>query len=253
MKHAERRDLPLQGPNAPARPIGAALQWILSGPLCGLFRVRVHGLENLPAGAGIISGNHVSLFDGILLFAIERKYRLTIRLIAKAELYDVKLFAWALDHLGCIPVKRGTADRAMITQASKALIAGEKLSVFPEGHRIRKGEDERAVDPDALGEAHGGAAYLALRTASPLIPTGIAGTERIKPPGQRLPHLPCVDIVFGQPIDPVALADSDPAFAALARKEKITQLTEMLMERIQVESRRARDINARRRGYTLVD
>ena len=53
------------------------------------------------------------------------------------------------------------------------------LFVFPEGTRSRDG---------ALQEGRDGVASLALRTGAPIVPVGIAGSDRVWPRGQKLPH-----------------------------------------------------------------
>jgi 1-acyl-sn-glycerol-3-phosphate acyltransferase len=238
VKHELHRDLTLSGDRDAWRwrPV---LQFILSGPLRALFRLRASGIENLPAGACIFCGNHVSYFDSILLFALMRRYKLKIRFVAKQELYRFRLFSWALDEIGALPVARGTADRRMIQRASAALAAGDSLSVFPEGTRQFFSEEELAARADHLGEAQGGAAYLALRNKVPVIPVGIAGTERIKPPGAKLPRLPAVDIHFGPPIDPGGHSGT--------RKEQMAALTAAIMEEIGVQLAIARADNLSRR------
>jgi 1-acyl-sn-glycerol-3-phosphate acyltransferase len=43
-------------------------------------------------------------------------------------------------------------------------------------------------------------ARLALRTGVPVIPVGLAGTDRVQPVGARVPHVAKVTIRFGTPL-----------------------------------------------------
>ena len=50
---------------------------------------------------------------------------------------------------------------------------------------------------------------LSMATGVPIVPTGIVGTDRIQPPGTRLPRpFRPVTVRFGNPIDPMLYAGS---------------------------------------------
>jgi 1-acyl-sn-glycerol-3-phosphate acyltransferase len=202
------------------------IAWIL--PV--LFRMRVIGQENLPKGGAILSANHISMFDSIMLFC----YRLPKQphFVAKSELYRLNIGNWAwlgwiLDMVGALPVERGTADRTMINQCTDLLKADEWVSIFPEGTRKRDGE----VSAE-MGEALGGAAFLAQRTDVSIVPIGIAGTEHIMPPGKKLPRFPRVTYVIGEPLYPADFSGK--------RKERVTDMTNALMVEIKNMRDRAR-------------
>jgi 1-acyl-sn-glycerol-3-phosphate acyltransferase len=74
-----------------------------------------------------------------------------------------------------------------------------------------------------LGEGHGGAALLALRSGAPIIPVALTGTERIF--SRRFPWvgLPRVTVTIGAPIAPPA--------GATQRADR-DQLTEEIMVQI---------------------
>ena len=257
VKHAQRRKISITKPKSaseqdprPRWPWRGFLQVFIAGPLTPLFRVKVSGLENIPDTPSIFCSNHVSYADSLILFAQTRRRGWKMRFMAKEEIYKIALFGWALDNAGAFPVARGTADRTALTLASKALKAGDSLVIFPEGTRVKHtagtGDgDSGATDPDAaaaLGEAHGGAAWLAIRNGVPVVPVAVAGTERIRPPGTRLIHFPRVNIHFGAPLDPDDLL---PA-ADYAKKERIEKLTGLIMERIATALKQARAENAAR-------
>jgi 1-acyl-sn-glycerol-3-phosphate acyltransferase len=158
-----------------------------------LWKLDVQGLENIPASGGaIVCPNHTSVIDSFFLPAVLPR---RISFVGKAEYMD----DWKTKHLfpalGMIPIDRGggsAAERALDT-AARVLHRGELFGIYPEGTRARDGK---------LHKGHTGAARLALRTASPIVPVGIIGSREVQPPDARLPkpRLP-VTIRFGRPID----------------------------------------------------
>jgi len=222
LKSDVRQGRPFYGDDAP----NWTFAWVLKATLCKLalvaWRVKVIGAEHLPREGGtLLCANHIALMDSLLLWCIRLPRQ--PHFVAKSELYNVsgtkgKLLAWIINMVGGMPVERGTADRAMITRATDLLTRGEWVAIFPEGTRKKDG------DPEALGEAMGGAAYLAMRANAVLVPIGIAGTDQILPKGARLPRFPRVTYVFGEPIDPASFEGR--------RKEKVTAITDELMAAI---------------------
>jgi 1-acyl-sn-glycerol-3-phosphate acyltransferase len=145
--------------------------------------------------------------------------------MAKSELWDSVVIGWLLDRFWAFPVKRGESDRAALTRAGAYLKSGEPVGVFPEGTRNRDGE----------AEAQGGAAFLALRNGVPVVPVGIAGTERISPAGTHGIHFPKVVISFGAPIDPALIP-------AGGKKERVEMMTAEIMRRISEQLELAREV-----------
>ena len=139
--------------------------------------------------------------------------------MAKSELWESKLMAWGLPRLWSFPVNRGEADRTAITTATGLLKAGELVGMFPEGSRAADGSD-------ALGEAHGGVAFIALRAEVPVVPVAFVGTEKVWPKGARLPRLAETFIHIGRPIHPRDVLPEG------GRKERVAAMTREIMERI---------------------
>lgn len=190
--------------------------------LAALFRTQVIGRANMPASGGVIlAGNHISYADPILLWCRSPR---PVHFMAKSELWESTVFGTGLDYFWAFPVNRGEADRTAITKAGDYLKAGEPVGIFPEGTRNLDGE----------AEAQGGAAFLALRNSVPIVPVGIAGTERISPPGSRGVRFPKVVISFGRTIDPEGFEG--------ARKGRVDAITAEIMRRIGEEVARAGEV-----------
>lgn len=130
-----------------------------------IFRTKIIGEENVPKdGSFILCGNHVHALDApIIVVTAKRK----IRFMAKEELFKNKFIASLANIFEVIPVKRGTADLDAIKASMKAIKDGDILGIFPEG--TRNGMLKNA-------SIKAGAAFIALKTNTPVIPVGIEGS-----------------------------------------------------------------------------
>ena len=123
---------------------------------------RTIGREHIQDGGVLVCGNHTDLSDPVFLaFAFQLKHQ--IRPMAKAELLRIPVLGWILKHIGVFGVERGKSDVGAIKHAMKLLKDGEKVLLFPEGHRVHSGEAGQ-------GEAKNGAAMLAVRCGVPILP-----------------------------------------------------------------------------------
>ncbi len=148
-----------------------------------LTRVRIEGLERkaLPAsGPLIIAANHLSNADPVIIGSwITPVLGRRIHWLGKQEALDWPLIGWGLAQNGVFGIRRGAADIEAFRLARRVLDEGHVLAVFPEGTRSRSG---------GLQEAKDGLAILALRTGAPILPVGLAGTDRFWPRGRLLPR-----------------------------------------------------------------
>src|SRR3954468_19904613 len=100
------------------------LKAILTPILRFFFRVRVEGLENVPAdGPAILASNHLSFSDSVFLPLVVRR---RVTFVAKAEYFEDPKTAWIFRALGQIPIKRGggSASRRALESAAEVLEAG---------------------------------------------------------------------------------------------------------------------------------
>ena len=138
-----------------------------------LFRLQARGTEHLPREGGfVLSANHLSNFDpwalGLPLFPGRQ-----IRFMAKSELFRSPLWP-ILELAGAFRVRRGEGDAEAIATAVQLARAGDVVSIFPEGTRRRKGLVKKHE-----ARPHTGAVRVALAAEVPLVPAGIAGTDRL--------------------------------------------------------------------------
>jgi 1-acyl-sn-glycerol-3-phosphate acyltransferase len=171
------------------------------------------GLENIPADAPyILVTNHLAVFDSPLVLALCPH---KARAFAAAKHKGNPFYALLLTVMGAIWVRRGEVDRKALEGALEVLKRGEVLGVAPEGTRAR--------GPYALQKGKLGAAYLATRAAVPIVPLGIAGTEKIK---HNLPRLrrTAVRVVVGKPF-------RLPSGGHVQRRE-LREYTDLIMRRI---------------------
>ncbi|MET1232056.1 MAG: lysophospholipid acyltransferase family protein [Candidatus Limnocylindrales bacterium] len=158
-------------------------------------RLVVEGVEQLPDRPGVIvASNHLSIADPPLIcLAIWRAAGRRVRYMAKAEAMETPIMGPALRAYGGFGVRRGQADRDAYRMSRAVLEGGDWLGLAPEGTRSRTA---------VLGEPMPGVVLLAVRSGAPILPVGIAGSERTWPVGGRRPRFgTTVTIRFGPPID----------------------------------------------------
>jgi len=170
-----------------------------------LYWFRFEGLENIPKGAAILSGNHTANVDSVLVILALGSTKQHAAM-AKQELFKIPGFSWLIRQLGAYPVARGGNDIAAVKFSLKALKDGLKLIIFPEGTRVRPGQ---------VVEAKSGAAMLAVKTGVPIVPLHIT-------PGRKM--LKGVTVVFGKPFYPEC--------EGRATAEDYQRITRELMDRI---------------------
>lgn len=160
----------------------------------GVFRLRVEGLERLPAdGPFVLTPNHASLLDPFALAAALPRARL--RNVYWAGLKDM-LFKSAPRRLfsrmfNVFPVDPFAGPVSSLSYGKAVLERGDALVWFPEGERTYSGKMQR-FQP--------GIGQLAEATGAPLVPVHIEGTYAAWPRQKRLPRPRPVRIVIGEPV-----------------------------------------------------
>jgi hypothetical protein len=141
--------------------------------LVGL-RLRVEGLERLPAGGYILAAAiHRSWIDPLLLvLAWPAGPRLWFIGSAETALRSPSR-AWVVRRLGgFLPVWRGGTDLEPHIEGARAVLdRGGVFAVFPEGSR-RGG-------PFRVEPLRRGTVLIGLRTGAPIVPVALAGTHEL--------------------------------------------------------------------------
>ncbi len=162
-------------------------------------KLHVRGSEHVDAEASyVVMSNHQSHYDIPVLF---QALPLSLRMVAKAELFKIPVWSEAMRVAGFIAIDRSRGREAMRT----LLEAGERLKrehtslwIAPEGTRSRDG---------TLGDFKKGGFRLAQATELPILPVSIQGTMGILRAGTSRVHTDqTVDVTIAPPIDPRAYA-----------------------------------------------
>lgn len=145
-----------------------------------LFPFRCVHQERIPDQSVLVCPNHFSDLDPLTVcFALPKHS--SLRVMAKQELLDAPILGRLLRRWGIFGVKRGNSDVGAIKTALRHLKAGRKLLLFPEGTRVKNGEESSGKT---------GAIMLAVRTGRPIVPCYCEKRKRV---------FQKTAIVFGEP------------------------------------------------------
>ncbi len=158
--------------------------------------ITFEGLHHIPdTGGAVVAINHTSYIDFLpaALAATHRNRRL--RFMIKAEMQQVGIVRYLIEHTGTIPVDRRAGAGAYAT-AVQTLRAGELVAVYPEATISRSFE---------LKEFKTGAVRMATEAQAPIIPLIVWGAQRLwtkdhpRSLGRR--KLP-ITVLVGEPVAP---------------------------------------------------
>lgn len=178
--------------------------WLLGAialPLTGIVvKYRFHDRQKMPqTGAVIISPNHYSNIDPVVIGVATWYMGRLPRFMAKASILRVPVVGWLLRKSGQIPVERGGSSRSSAAlMAAKELVSKKRaLIVYPEGSLTR--------DPDMWPmRGKSGAVRLALELGIPVVPVAHWGTQNLMARySTKLNVFPrhTVDVKVGDPVD----------------------------------------------------
>lgn len=191
------------------KKIGRVIVSFLIRTYCKIvYRVKIIGKENIPQDGNLLfCGNHRTYLDPPLIIVTAGRY---MRFMAKEELKKNPLFAFLGFLYDGIFVKRDEKDIGPLKTALKTLKDGKCVGLFPEGTRNGLEKND--------GKVKNGAAYLALKTNSKVVPIGIVGPA--KPFTKNA-------IIYGKPLD-----FSEYATSKKVDKEVEDKVSEMIMDEI---------------------
>ena len=130
-----------------------------------VYRVKKTGKKDISEEEGyIICANHLNYLDATAVVVFNKK---NIRFMCKSTIFKNSFLNWILHLVDAIPVNREKNDIEAMKRSIKALKNKELLGIFPEG--TRKGMEKNV-------QIKNGAAFMALRTGTKVIPLGIQGS-----------------------------------------------------------------------------
>jgi 1-acyl-sn-glycerol-3-phosphate acyltransferase len=159
---------------------------VLTPYIVFFYRARCIDSDNIPAdGPAIIAPNHFSFLDHFFVAVFLRR---KVQFMAKSQLFKPPLEI-VFNNGGVFPIRRGQHDEEAFKTAHTILERGGIVVMYAEAGRSRSGE---------LGTPRHGLGRLALESGVPVVPTAIAGTERVRN-WKRL-QFPKVTVQFGEPL-----------------------------------------------------
>ena len=225
-------------PQRPARvksektAVFRVLAFLLLPTMTLLSKYKLHDAHNVPAqGAFVLSPNHYSNIDPIVIGVAMWKIGRMPRYMAKASLFTVPLLGWLLTKSGQVPVQRASRSREggdPMKAARQIANQGLAVVVYPEGSLTR--------EPDMWPmRGKNGAVRTALEAGIPLIPAASWGAQEILPRySKRISIFPrkTVHIRFGEAVDLSQFEGRhlDSRVLAEATEKLMTAITELLEE-----------------------
>jgi 1-acyl-sn-glycerol-3-phosphate acyltransferase len=170
---------------------------VFAGPFLRLLgRPEITGLEHIPAeGGAILASNHLSIVDSLFLpFMVDRP----VTFAAKSEYFTgtrpidriTSAYMRATNQLS-VDRAQARAGQDMLEAALGLLREGALFGIYPEGTRSPDGR---------LYRGRTGIGWLALNSGLPVIPVAMSGTDRVLPPGHRVPRAGKIRITVGEPL-----------------------------------------------------
>jgi 1-acyl-sn-glycerol-3-phosphate acyltransferase len=154
-------------------------------------RVRVEGLERIPAEVCLFVANHTSSADApAVVGAIPRR----ISIILKESLFKWPIVGQAFRSARFIPVDRKSHESAMasVEKATEALRSGQSFLIYPEGTRSPDGR---------LQNFKKGAVVMAINAGVPIVPMACSGAHRVMEKRSLVMRPGEILVEFLQPID----------------------------------------------------
>ncbi len=183
-------------------------------PFALLTDLHIVGQENLPQGGPlIVVANHFHVADPV---AIVHATPWPLDFLGGLQMPFAPPWAtWIPKLWGFYAVRRGGVSRRAIRASLAVLAQGGVLCILPEA----------GAWADVLRPARPGTAYLAVRTAAPLLPIGIDGLTDIEP-SLRRGRRARVTIRIGRPFGPFR------QHGQRLQRDRLEEISDEIMHRI---------------------
>ena len=191
------------------------MRQIIGNTLRVYTRGTVSGRDNLPDGAFVLTPVHRSYIDTPISTWVQVR---RMRYLGKDSMWKFERLGKLFTAMGAIPVSRGAIDREALKRCVDVLQSGQPLVLFPEGER----KDGLTVHP-----LMDGAAFLASKAGVPLVPVGIAGSDKAMPRKAKFVFPRKVHVIVGEPF----LVETNDK--GRASRDQLTAATERLHREIQ--------------------
>ncbi|CAG7593966.1 MAG: lysophospholipid acyltransferase family protein [Candidatus Midichloria sp.] len=152
---------------------------------------KVEGKKNLPASEPfIVAAKHQSMWETVYLMKMLKKPVF----ILKQELTSIPFYGWYLKWMGMISIKREDGLQSIkhiIIETKRAFNQGRSLIIFPEGTRIKLGENAD-IQPGIV-------AIQKSYPEIPIVPISL-NSGKFWRKGEWLRYPGTVDVQIGEPI-----------------------------------------------------
>jgi len=133
-----------------------------------MYRIRVHGLENIPeTGPALLVCNHVSFMDALVIGGSVRR---PVRFVMDHNIFKIPVMGFIFRTAHAIPIAPAREDASALTRAfdriDAELAEGEIVCIFPEGKLTRHGE---------MNEFKRGVEKILERRTVPVVPMALRG------------------------------------------------------------------------------
>jgi len=149
------------------------LFWLVRLVVRLFFRLRVEGLENLPAPPFLIAANHQAWYDSAFIIASLRPVPMVYTMARRDTVFNRGWKRWFVTRIGVFPVQpqHGQLDQCGLATVYQILDRRGAVLMFPEGHYSRGSE---------LKPLKSGIAHFSLQAGVPICPVAISGLERLR-------------------------------------------------------------------------
>jgi len=158
------------------------------------FRLEATGIENVPQPPYILTPNHASILDGLIIAAaLPAQSFINLYFLGLQTYFNNRTTSSFARFAHVIPIDPESHLKRALQISAYVLRIRKALCLFPEGGRTFDG---------SLLPFKRGVGILSKEMDVPLVPTLIQGSFEVLPRGSFIPRLKKVRVTFGKSIRP---------------------------------------------------